>query len=542
MLRMNSLTFRLSGLLIITLGILFGITAVIQIGAQQRYAEHCARINGLALTEVIYGALNTSMLAEDGHTQLQQSVLHIAQESPNLKIRIFNKQGATAISSMPSEIGKKLNKQEDELCRRCHATDKPLPHLKTIDRVRTFEVDGHPALGITMPISNQASCSTAACHAHSSKETLLGLLDVTLLLTPAEKARRDTMQLSITSSVLAFFLIVGVALLIVRHAVRGPIRRLSRSVTALGEGNYAARIEEDDIEEFNVLGRALNGMARDLERANASLLEWNQTLERRVDEKTAALEQAQEQMIRVERMASLGKLAAVVAHEINNPLASVVTYSKLMIRRISKQPELKEQYSDSMEILDAISSEATRCGEIVTNLLLFARRTGSKQEPTDVNDAINKAFFLIKHKMDLSEVTDNRSLAERLPKIFCDPGQLEQALLALFVNAIEAMMGGGVLSVTSKPDGDKIKIVVSDTGMGMSEDVRKHIFEPFFTTKSDEEGSKGLGLGLSVVYGIVQRNSGAIDVFSDEGIGTRFVLRFTAISESDPADTPPEGN
>jgi two-component system NtrC family sensor kinase len=233
-------------------------------------------------------------------------------------------------------------------------------------------------------------------------------------------------------------------------------------------------------------------------------------------------------MMRVERMASLGKLAAVVAHEINNPLASVVTYSKVLLRRYAHRPDPTEETRESLGILEAIASESARCGEIVSNLLLFARRTGSRMEPTNVNQLVDRSLFLIKHKMDLAQVKADLDLSSRLPQIMCDPAQIEQALLALCINAVEAMLNGGTLTIRTAPAEDGgVEVAVEDTGVGIPEEVRAHIFEPFFTTKGEGEG-KGLGLGLAVVYGIVQRHNGTIEVASASGQGTRFTVTLPA--------------
>jgi two-component system NtrC family sensor kinase len=293
---------------------------------------------------------------------------------------------------------------------------------------------------------------------------------------------------------------------------------------ALGTGDYSARYEDGKISEFAYLGGSVNKMAQELQRANAELVEWAQTLERRVDEKTAELRQAQEQMVRVERMASLGKLAAVVAHEINNPLASVVTYSKVLLRRYNARANQSDEGRESLEILEAIASESARCGEIVSNMLLFARRTGSRMEPTNVNQIIERSLFLIKHKMDLAQVKADLDLSSHLADILCDPAQIEQALLALCINAVEAMPHGGTLTIRTAPTkSGGVQAAVEDTGVGMDDEVRSHVFEPFFTTKGEGEG-KGLGLGLAVVYGIVQRHNGSIDVASAPGQGTRFTV------------------
>jgi len=203
-----------------------------------------------------------------------------------------------------------------------------------------------------------------------------------------------------------------------------------------------------------------------------------------------------------------------------------VTYSKLLLRRIARQPELAEQLQEQVEVIEAIAAESARCGEIVSDLLLFARRSGTQLEPTDVNEVVSRALFLLKHRLDQASVEARRELAEGLPAVLCDPGQLEQALLALCINAAEAMQGGGALTVRTAPLGSSgVQIEVQDTGAGIPDDVLPHIFEPFFTTKGQGE-AKGLGLGLAVVYGIVQRNNGAVEATSAVGGGTTFTLRF----------------
>jgi two-component system NtrC family sensor kinase len=350
---------------------------------------------------------------------------------------------------------------------------------------------------------------------------------VTLALSDVEKLRRQTVLLMIGALAGVMVLIALVVVTVVRGAVHRPVRALKETLDTLGGGDYSARYERRDIAEFAYLGDSVNTMARDLERANAKLVEWAQTLERRVEEKTAALTRAQDQMLQVERMASLGKLSAVVAHEINNPMASVVTYSKLLLRRIASRPEAAREWKEHVEVLEAIASESARCGEIVSNLLLFARRTGSQlEEPTNVNSIVDKVLFLIKHKMDLAQVKPVRELSEELKPLVCDPAQLEQALLALCINGIDAMPEGGTLTVRTRPlpEGGAA-VEVQDTGGGISDEDRPHIFEPFFTTKQDSAG-KGLGLGLAVVYGIMQKNSGSVEVQSASGAGTTFTLLF----------------
>ncbi len=520
--RSNSLTFRLTGTLIVALALLLALTAVVEVGLQERYARTAARLNGLAVSETVYGALHTAMLNND-RGSLLAAVRAITERSPNVRVRIFNKEGQIVFASEPGQVGQRLDPRS-EACFKCHQADRPIEKLPPGDRTRTFAVGGVPAMGVIRPIENEPSCATASCHAHPADKRLLGVLDVTLLLTGIEADRRETAALMVVATGCALLLVVGVVIVVVRRSVHRPIKSLTRTLAALGTGDYSARYENGEISEFAYLGRAVNKMAQELQRANAELVEWAQTLERRVEEKTAELRQAQDQMVRVERMASLGKLAAVVAHEINNPLASVVTYSKVLVRRLAARADQSDETRESLGILEAIASESARCGEIVSNLLLFARRTGSRMEPTDVNKIIDRSLFLLKHKMDLVQVRPDLDLAARLPAIMCDPAQIEQALLALCINAVEAMPSGGTLTIRTAPSGaGGVEVAVEDNGVGMDDEVRAHIFEPFFTTKGEGEG-KGLGLGLAVVYGIVQRHNGTIDVASAPGNGTRFTV------------------
>ena len=225
-------------------------------------------------------------------------------------------------------------------------------------------------------------------------------------------------------------------------------------------------------------------------------------------------------MVQVEKMASLGKLAAVVAHEINNPLASVVTYAKILVRRIKKTEE-NDDCRKNLDYLESISSEATRCGEIVAQLLTFAHRGSGSVAPINVNDTIEKAIFLVNHQFELNAVDVERHLDPGLQAIVADQNKIQQALMALFINAAQAMFDGGQLEVTSRSVDHGLEIVVSDNGPGMATDVARHAFEPFYSTRSDDGG---VGLGLSVVYGIVKSHSGRIDLETKPNEGCRFTI------------------
>lgn len=321
----NSLTFRLSGTLVAALIALFSVTSLVQIKLQGDYAHQYAKLSGLALTDSVYGALHGSMLAND-RSGLQQTVEAIASNADNIRVRILNKEGKVVFSSHKPEIGQVLD-LNSEACFKCHAANQPIVRLPAGERARTLRVNGHQALGVIRPIYNEPSCSQARCHAHAKHLNVLGVLDATLILAPAERVRRQTTLLMLIASATSLATIVFVVLIVVRRAVHRPISRLSKTLHAISDGDYTARAEPQRITEFSRFSHALNHAAQELERANAELIEWTRSLEHRVAEKTAEVEQAQERVRRSERMAALGRLAAIVAHEINNPLASVLTYA-----------------------------------------------------------------------------------------------------------------------------------------------------------------------------------------------------------------------
>lgn len=237
------------------------------------------------------------------------------------------------------------------------------------------------------------------------------------------------------------------------------------------------------------------------------------------------LKEAQEQVVWTEKLASLGKLAATIAHEINNPLAGVLNYIRLMIKILARNRVSHEKLEDIARYLKLVESEIARCGEIVKDLLAFSRRTKITIESNRIEDIIDKALNLISHDLEMKEIQLQKSIEPNLPKVQCDFKQIQQVFLNLVYNASEAMGNGGILTVTAnRASGSKefLEVVISDTGSGIAKEDMENIFDPFFTTKEEE---KGVGLGLSVVYGIIAKHNGTIEVESDLGKGSTFKVR-----------------
>jgi two-component system NtrC family sensor kinase len=267
-------------------------------------------------------------------------------------------------------------------------------------------------------------------------------------------------------------------------------------------------------------------MSEDLELARKELTAWSNTLEQKVKEKTSDLEKAHRQLLRVEKMASLGNLASSVAHELNNPLEGILTFAKLLIKRIKKSSLKEEESKTYCDELRLVADEAQRCGNIVKNLLVFSRQPSVSLQTVRLSTIVERCSLLMTHHAIMHGVGLRTNDIED-DTLECDPSQLQQALLALIVNAVETMSANAEKAASGRVEiiaehastADNLVLRVTDNGVGMSEEVKAHIFEPFFTTKSE---GKGVGLGLSIVYGIIERHHGHIEVESELGKGTTF--------------------
>jgi two-component system NtrC family sensor kinase len=302
-----------------------------------------------------------------------------------------------------------------------------------------------------------------------------------------------------------------------------PLLCKGRSLGVLGiSSRFTQKFSGQQVEFLTSVGSQI-GMA--VEHANL----YEKTCKALEDVKAA-----QEHLLRTEKLASLGKLAATIAHEINNPMAAVLTYIKLMLKLITRERFGPERLGEITRYLTTMEAETSRCGEIVKNLLAFARQSETDMKPNSVREILERTMAIISHDLELRGVQVTKELDEELPTIQCDFKQIQQAFLNVIVNAAEAMPQGGplVLEARRAPEDGFVEVSITDAGCGIPPEDVKLIFEPFFTTK--EEG-KGVGLGLPVVYGIITRHGGTIEVESPpvgEEHGTRFRLRLPVAAEA----------
>ena len=515
----SSLSSKLLLLLVSTMAIVFGVLGYLNIQLHRKHLERTTLADAARVSNVIKRNTSYYMLRNqrDG---LYHIITELAQEPGMVRIRIINDRGRISFSSDPSEMNKLVDEQMN-----VHDTlPAGMPWFQVENKGQSFRTYRLPnrerALGVINPIENSPSCSSAECHAHPAEVKTLGVLDTNISLAPTDQSVAESTRKMLLYTVLAVF---GVAILttaFVRRLLQGPLTALTEGTRRLGSGDLGYQMKVHSRGEFEDLASSFNTMSHQLLDAHQEINAWARTLEERVDEKTRQLRGAQEEMLRVERMASIGKLAAVVAHEINNPLAGILTYAKLLKKRLSRETAVNQE---NIGMLDLVESESRRCGEIVKNLMTFARPTSMNREPADLNAIIDRCVRLVQHQLKLRNIELHQELTSDLPHVRCDSGQIEQVILALVMNAIDAMSNGGNLTLCSRKleNSGQVQVEVRDDGVGMPKEVLAKMFEPFFTTK---EHGRGLGLGLAISRNIVDRHAGKIEVSSVPGHGTTFTI------------------
>lgn len=603
--------------------VIIGVFAYFNIKSQRSSLISEVERNANQLGETVISSTRYDMMYNQ-RDRIQQTINSIGTQPQIRDVRIINKVGEIIYSSDPKSINTMVDKRA-ESCYACHSVDRPLEQISITERTRIFRIypDSSRILGIITPVYNEKSCWQADCHAHPQNQKVLGVLDVSISLAEIDKA---IVKREWEIVIFAIVAIIAVGLLIavfVRRLVSIPVNDLLKATQQVSQGNLNYSISDLGTDEIGKLGASFNNM-------------------------TKKLAEARMQLFQSDKMASLGRLAAGVAHEINNPLTGVLTYSSFLLKRTKDNPEFQED-------LNIIVRETLRSREIVKSLLDFARQSVPRKSNADLNEIINKAISVIENQLTVKKIKIIKQSEENLPKIPVDANQIQQVFINLFVNASDAIgEGGGTITtaikqislspfgvvqikkascpkrhslidnevkidgvpslkvkvisadnvgiihldpvygkhrnqyfpgvqinhetnfvcpecditliqqtngcpncgnpvVTVNIDGqgiyevcasencdwgkweyidssglkEYIEIRISDTGCGMSRDIIPKIFEPFFSTK----GQKGTGLGLAVIWGIIDNHNGTIQVESEEGKGTTFIIRLPLVQQ-----------
>ncbi len=542
----QTLSVKLNVLLLSAMVVIFGLLGFLNVRLHRQHLEENTLLTAERISNVIKHGTTEYMLRND-REGLYRSIRTIAAEPGIEKIRIIDRDGRISYTTAAAEQNHVVDKT-GEACYGCHAQSQPLTRLNRPDRFRIYRnPSGTRVLGIITPIENQPACSNAACHAHPADQQILGVLDTNLSLAKPDVQLAESSRRLIVYTGCALLLIALLSWFFVWQVVGRPVKALHRATEHLASGDLGYQIEVASEDEIGKLARSFNGMSSQLKAEHTENQAWTHTLEQRVEQKTRELKRAHEHALHTEKMASIGKMAAVLAHEINNPLSGILTYAKLLRKWIDRE-ELERQkmnggeagvrrYREICDSLDLIASESRRCGDLVKNLLTFSRATPMNLQPTNLNQVIEQAVRLVQHQCDLAGIQIQQQLDPNLPPVLCDGAQIEQVVLALMMNAIDALLQGGNLWLTTKfsREESQVHILVRDDGSGIPAEILPRIFEPFLTTK---ETGRGVGLGLAISHSILDRHNGNIEVQSEAGRGTTFTITLPWDGE----ETAPQSN
>ncbi len=612
----DKISFKLILTILIVVVLVFLGFAIITLKTQKNLVMNQVKNFANTQSETIKNSTKMAMLSNN--REVTHEIIRTVGQQPGIRqVRVLNKEGQVMYAADSSEIGLVLDKKA-EACYSCHESDRPLERLSISERIRIYRPtpDSDRILGIINPIYNEPSCWQADCHAHPRTQKVLGVLDLTICLRQVDQEIAHVTRQMILIALLAIILLGIILWLLIKKFVDHPVKKLLTATRQVASGNLNYTIPDLGNDELGILARSFNNMTR-------------------------KLAEARQQLFQSDKMASLGRLAAGVAHEINNPLTGILTYASFLLKRTKDQPEIHND-------LQVIVRETMRSREIVKGLLDFARQSIPKKIRTNIHQVIERALTVLENQLTLNHIQVEKKFAPRLPEIYIDPNQMQQVFTNLIVNAQQAIgpKGGKITIATAlvrlspygkvqikqalcpkghdlmdeqtRIDGlpsiklkvrfdnqegflfldpiygrnhyrseisikgsqpvdivcpkcnislidkdqkcpecqspvyvleipgkgqlrgcftddcqwqywdtiekqgprDYIEIKVSDTGCGIPPEIVDKIFDPFFTTK----GQQGTGLGLAVIWGILENHEGTISVQSKVGKGTTFTI------------------
>ncbi len=467
------------------------------------------------LSQVITRSTRFAML-QNQPAYVDRIIHDVANQEKIDRVRILSNDGRVIFSTRAPEVGQTVDWSQ---------TRQPLEHLPGSDRTWTFKsADGRSLLGSMEIIRNEPSCYNAACHHHSKETPVLGVLDIDYSLDTIDRKLR-TSTIGIAAFSIAFILIASLAVAFFIHRlIYLPLRDLEGGARRLANGNLDQPIPVRSADEFGKLACSFNGMTDALRKSREQLRDWAYTLEQKVENRTQELRRAQQETMRGEKLASVGLLASGVAHELNNPLTGILTFSHLVRQKLPDK-------STDAEDMDLVIRETKRCAAIIKRLLDFAREKQPEKKFTDINQVIEDTVHIVERPAHLRDIEITMDLDPTLPPIWIDADQIKQVIMNMVVNAQHAVEEKGSIAISTRRAGTPrttaqsgepvpmVEITIADTGCGIPEQNLRRIFDPFFTSK---DVGKGTGLGLSVSHGIIEGHGGLIEVQSTVGEGSTF--------------------
>jgi two-component system NtrC family sensor kinase len=487
-----SIGIRLAILSAVILLLTIAIFVFISITTQRQNAIKLIHSNTTNLGQSFERILRFSM--QEYHREEIENAIKGLTKTENIKtVFLSNHGGSIKYSTSDSLVDFNLTINH-RTCSGCHLSNNNV--LERINANKQFIYDGELEQTWTIiPVYNSKSCSEASCHIHSSDEQVLGVIEINASTSNIE----STLQRSHIRLMLYSLAIAVVVFFILRHAyqtlINKPVRELLKGTKLVAQGNLDHVISKGEA-ELGELADAFNNMQK-------------------------KLKEIHQQLIITEKLSSIGKLSAGVAHEINNPLTGILAFTESLLKETNNDDPRKKDY-------EIIQRETLRCRTIVKNLLDFTRQKVPELKTENINKTIQQTIEIIKCQAKFSKINIILELNELLFNVLIDADQINQILLNLFINAAEAMPDGGTITIRTRflEKRNMVEIAVSDTGKGIQKQFLDKIFEPFFTTK----GGKTNGLGLSISMEIIRNHNGEFKVKSKLGEGTTFFIYLPKIT------------
>lgn len=518
-----NLKLRVSVYLFVTLSVATILTALLFLKHRQEDLQSVVASHVTQIADIVVASTRYTMLLNKRDIA-EQIIEDIGKQKGIERLRVISKDGTIIHSNRKSEVGLTIA-QKDEPCIRCHQSSAPLKQVADDKRWDIFQgAQGHRVLTSMHAIRNAPNCSTASCHVHPPSQSVLGIVDIAYSLEEIDHSMDEhTVHVAAIAFLIITLLSLSVAYLLQRM-IYLPLKDLESGASKVSSGQLDLLIPVRHDDEFGRVAGSFNHMTAALSQSRSELNELIKVLESKVEERTKELLAARAEVAQGEKLASVGVLAAGIAHELNNPLTGVLTFTSLMRKKAAEG-------SEDAEDLDLVIHETKRCASIIRRLLDFAREKVPVKGFFKLNQVIEDTVRFIERPASLLQIEIITELDPALPEVWGDADLLKQVIMNLLVNAEQAIEGSGKITVQSRsylatplsqPDAaplPMVQISIADTGCGIPEANLQRLFDPFFTTK---EVGKGTGLGLSVSYGIVKAHGGKISVESVVGSGSTF--------------------
>ncbi|NQV01155.1 MAG: hypothetical protein HQ542_00785, partial [Bacteroidia bacterium] len=482
--------------------------------------KHLIQQRGNNVGLLVEGALYQSMLEND--KMALQNMLNIINKMPGIKdVNMYDEEDNLVYSSFLAVSAGHNNPN----CKDCHSNINTL-FSRTEKGIRIVDIDSECKMNqksdncrhllIRSPILNEPSCYQSSCHAHKISDEVLGYFVIKIPLEEFDAGLAKSYVLA----TLATLILLSLIIIFTRKKIKKPLNAIIEASEAVAGGDTNTRldVQSNQLDDLKMVSYAFNNMLDKLQSATNELHNWSQQLEYKVQKKSEELGKAHNELIQIEKIASLGKLSLSVAHEINNPLSGILIYTKLVHKQLQSDKWDANKKTSILKHLKLIEAETKRCGDIVKGLLDFSRNDQDDFVVSHLHEILQETYDLMSHPIAIADISFLKDFNAKTDEIYCCPNQVKQACVAILVNAYEAVSKNGeIIITTSNPDDGHISLGITDSGSGISPEDIPHVFEPFFSTK---QNARGIGLGLAIVHGIVQSHKGKVEVKSVPGKGT----------------------